>query len=239
MFDTKVPLYVYCIEIALIANIVVAIVLSKKYKYKTKEIISLVLIENFGIILGAKVYWFVENLQRANYKFSFFSSGMSSYGGLIGALLSLFVFKLVFKKNLKDLFYIFIPSVPIMYSISKIGCFLVGCCYGIEYNGIGKVIYNYSTYHKNPTYLFPVQLAESIVFLGIFIYNMVMHKKNKYDMKVIGINFILCGSAKFMLEFLRASHVGVILSPTQFVSILFAFSGFIIYVKKRLEEGGY
>ena len=236
MFDTKLPLYVYCVLIALIANIIVVISLSRKYNYKIKETIFLVLFENFGIILGAKLYWFFENMEKAQYKFDFFSSGMSSYGGLFGTLICIILFKIIFKKNLKELLYIFIPQISIMYSISKIGCFLVGCCYGIEYNGIGKVIYNYSIYHENPTYLFPVQIVESIVFMAIFIYNMVVHKKNNYDMKTVGINFIMCGFAKFALEFLRASHVGVILSSTQFVSILFISLGIVIYAKKKLEE---
>ena len=82
-----------------------------------------------------------------------------------------------------------------MYAIGKIGCFLVGCCYGIKYSGIFSVVYNYSLHAPVGVSLFPIQLVESIVFLLIFIYMLNKKLQNKFNTQTIGIS--LC--VKFIL----------------------------------------
>ena len=46
-----------------------------------------------------------------------------------------------------------------MYSIGKIGCLLVGCCYGIEYSGPFSIVYNYSYSDIVGVRLFPIQYS--------------------------------------------------------------------------------
>lgn len=237
MFDTNVPLYGFAILLSLIVNIFVVFKLSKKYNYNKNEIVALLLYENVGIIGGAKIFTFIQNYDKLNGQFDFLSLGLSSYGAVIGAMLFLLLFCIQFKKSIKELLYIFIPSIPLMYGIGKIGCFLVGCCYGIEYNGFLNVIYKYSKSAPKNIPLFPIQIVETIVFISIFIYMMVQHKKDKFDLKVVGISFILSGLFKFLLEFLRHSHIGKIISSTQMISIVFIIIGiFIIIYNKRLTK---
>ena len=60
--------------------------------------------------------------------------------------------------------------LPLLYAVGKIGCFIAGCCYGIEYYGIGNVVYNYVPKSEIiGLHLFPIQIVESIVFFLIFI----------------------------------------------------------------------
>ena len=120
-----------------------------------------------------------------------------------------------------------------MYSIGKLGCFLVGCCYGIEYNGFGKIMYQYSNEAPNNVYLFPVQLIESILFLIIFIYVKGKQYKNKFNITTVGNSLILCGITKFLLDFLRMSHKNIILSFNQCISILFIIISIMILLKYK------
>lgn len=232
MFNTNIPLYSIMILLALLTNVKVVMLLYKKFEFSKDQIIGALVYENIGIIVGAKLLTFIQDYQLYG-KFDFYSLGLSSYGGIIGAIICLIIFSFQFKKPIKDMLFTFMPSVPLMYAIGKIGCFLIGCCYGIEYTGWGNVVYNYSPIDHQHTHSFPVQLVEAIFFISIFVYMINKIIKNKFNWKTLGISFILCGLAKFTLDYLRISHVGIVLSLNQIISILFIIVGVILIIKNK------
>ena len=123
--------------------IAILLVLTIKEKYKNYEIASLVALECIS--------WLIALL--------FFRS--SFYALLLIVLSGLIIF-LITKTDPKKLFAILLFSVPLIYAIGKLGCFLNGCCYGIEYSGPLHVVYEHADKAPNNTNLFPVQLAETI-----------------------------------------------------------------------------
>lgn len=204
----------------------------KKFRFSKDEIIGALVYENIGIIFGAKLLTYIQNYNVYG-KFDFLSLGLSSYGAVIGAIVCLIIFGLQFKKNLKDMLFTFMPSIPLMYAIGKIGCFLAGCCHGIEYNGIGSITYKYSVVAPNNVHLFPVQILETIAFTSIFIYMINKVIRNRFEWKTLGISFILCGFTKFVLDYFRISHINTLLSLNQLISVIFIIIGIIIYVKSK------
>lgn len=237
MFNLNIPFYGIIILIALILNILIVLFISKKHSFTKKEIIILLFYENIGIILGAKILSFLENSNELLGNFNILYLGLSSYGAVIGALLFLLIFFIQFNKSIKEILYTVSPSIPLMYGIGKIGCFIVGCCHGINYSGFGSVVYNHSKLVPHNTHFFPVQILETILFVIIFIYMINDHIKNRFSFKTIGIGSILSGLSKFILDFLRNSHVGIILSTNQIISLIFIIIGFIILFlnKKTLK----
>lgn len=235
MFNTKIPLYGISILLALICNIIVSIILFRKYSFNKNEIIGVILYECSGIVIGAKLLSYIQNYKYYA-EFDFFKVGLSSYGAVFGAIILIILFALQFKKSIKELLYIFMPSIPLMYSIGKLGCFIAGCCYGIEYNGPFSVIYNYSLSAPKNAPLFPIQLVESIFFIIIFIYMIRKHIKNEFDDKTLGISFILCGLSKFLLDFLRMSHKNIIISLNQYISLFFIIIGIIILIHNKRKS---
>jgi len=237
MFDTRVPVYGIMILLALATNIIVVMLIYKKYEFSKNEIIGALVYENIGIILGAQIFTFFANYQLYE-EFDLLSLGLSAYGAVIGAIICLMLFALQFKRSVKDMLFIFMPSIPLMYAIGKIGCFLAGCCVGIEYDGWGSIVYNYSAAALAGVRLFPVQLAETIVFIFIFIYIFAESVKNKLNLKTLGLSFILCGFGKFILDYLRMSHSGELLSFSlnQTVSIIFIVIGIKLFIVKQPES---
>lgn len=232
MFDTEIPLYGIFILLALFANVIISSILAKKYNYNTTEVTNMLVYENIGILLGAKILTYIEHYKELD--FDLLNLGISSYGGVIGAIVFLLLFAFQFKKKVKELLFVFMPSIPLMYAIGKIGCFLVGCCYGIEYTGIGSVVYKYSLAAPSNLSLFPVQLVETFVFMLIFVYMLNKSLKDNFDYKTLGISFVLCGISKFLLDYLRMSHIGKVLSFSQVISIIFiVIGGFIIKLSKN------
>lgn len=236
MFDSDVPVYAIALLAALVSNILVVIYTSRKYSYDSREIVCMLLYENVAVILGAKLFTFFANYSYYNGEFSFYEVGFSSYGGVIAGLLAIILFCLQFKKSLLEALYIFVPSIPLMYSIGKIGCFMVGCCHGIRYSGPFCVVYNHASEPIKGISLFPVQLAETIIFFIIFVYLIVAHIKNKFSLQTVGVGFILCAVAKFSLDYFRMAHDGMF-SVNQIVSLIFAVLGCaIFYSKNRIKE---
>ena len=227
MIHTNIPLYGIMILFSLFINIIIVMFIYKKYYFSEDEIIGALIYENIGIIFGAKLLTYMQNYNLYS-KFDFFSLGLSSYGAFIGAMISLFIFSLQFKKPLKNILFTFIQPIPLMYAIGKIGCFLAGCCYGIEYTGIGNIIYKYSKVAPNNIHLFPVQIAETFAFTIIFIYMIKKFIKNQFNWKTLGISFILCGLTKFCLDYFRASHINTLLSLNQLISLIFILIGIFL-----------
>ena len=232
MINTKFSLYPTMILLSLLANIIIVILIYKKNNFTKDEIIGALVYENMGIIFGAKLLTYIQNYKTYG-NFIFLSLGLSSYGALIGAILCLIIFGLQFKKPIKDMLFTFMPSIPLMYAIGKIGCFLVGCCYGIEYNGIGSISYKYSQVAPNHIHLFPVQIIETITFTIIFIYMIKKILKNKFNWKTLGISFLLSGIAKFILDYFRMSHANTLISLNQIISIIFIVIGIVMYIKNN------
>lgn len=235
MFNIKFNIYGIMVLFSLLANVIVVSKISKKYSFFKDEIVGALLYENIGIIYGAKLLTFFTNYSQ-NSKFEFFKLGFSAYGALIGAIVCLVLFCLQFKKSIKDILCIFMPSIPMMYSIGKLGCFLVGCCYGIEYKGIGNIVYKYSPIAPNNIQLFPVQIIESIVFILIFIYMIIKAYQNKFSVKTLGISFILIGFAKFGLDYFRMSHLNTIISLNQKISVVFVLIGIYLCKKRKIDS---
>lgn len=228
MFDTQIPLYGIFILIGIICGIYNIHINAKKINITKEKNLGLVLYIVTGSIIGAKYFSYITNPQKYG-TFNFENLGLSSYGAVIGILIMIFIFSKQFKIKYKELINIVLKAIPLMYAIGKIGCFVAGCCYGIEYDGIFSITYQYSLSAPNGISLFPVQIVETIAFLLIFIYlNTTKNKDN-----IIAESFILCGISKFSLDYLRMSHVGEILSLNQIISLIFIVIGIFLILKNK------
>lgn len=231
MIIDNIPVYGLMISLAIISNFIIVLSMYDKDKFSLSDIFVAIIYEVIGIVFGAKLLTLILNYEELPLNFNFFNIGFSSYGAVIGALINLILYCKIFEKNIKDVLLLFIIPIPLMYAIGKIGCFFAGCCYGIEYTGIGNVVYKNSIVAPKGVNLFPVQIVETITFLMIFIYMVIKYKKNKFGLKEFGFSIILCGFAKFILDYLRFSHNNIIISENQMISIIFIIIGILIYMK--------
>lgn len=195
-------------------------------------IVSYLIYELIGIVFGAKFLSYVTSIGKVD-GITFFNSGLSSYGGLIGGFLMTLVFVWQFKLPVLKFSYMYAIMLPLMYAVSKLGCFSTGCCYGIEYNYFGSVIYQNSSSAPNNVSLFPVQLVESIVN-GIIFFALVINYKKIKILQGVGLILILCSFAKFTLDFFRASWAYSI-SVNQWISIALFVVGLVIVRYRKIK----
>ena len=214
MIDTDLQIYSICIFISFILNIIVICLLNKN---KDRLIYYMLIYENIGFIYGGKLFTYLTNLNKYD-SFDFLRIGFSSLGSLIGGILFLILFCIQFKRNIKETLTLF-----------KLGCFLVGCCYGIKYNGPFSIVYNYASNDINGIRLFPVQLVESIVFMIIFI--LIMKKKvNVYK------TIFICSLSKFLLDALRFKSNNMILSVNQIGCLIIMIISLILIYKSNEKK---
>lgn len=219
----EIPIYGIFILISLIVNIIIINFITPKERLTKNDIFCCSILNTLAIFVGGKILNMIQTQNN-----SFWHAGFSSYGGVIGSNISIIVFAKLYKKDYKELLNIAIINLPMMYCISKLGCFFYGCCNGIEYNGLGAVSYCDS----NKTY-FPVQFMESLFNFVIFV--ILIKKYSKTKNSIIGLTFLLCGIAKFGCEFLRESWNGTI-SGTQILSLIFIILGLCIMYMERKNE---
>lgn len=233
MINTKIPLYGLFVVIGILSGLYIIYRNIKTLNYKKEENYGLILYILLGTLFGAKYFTLLTNFNKYKNNIDFNKIGLSSYGAAIGIIILLIIFAKQYKKNFKELINNILPAIPLMYGISKIGCFLAGCCYGIKYNGPLSITYKYSLSAPKNISLLPIQIIETITFILIYLY---ISKKKKENKNIIGITLLLCGLSKFLLDYLRMNHIDKILTVNQIVSIPFIIIGLILYFKEKSEH---
>lgn len=233
MINTKIPLYGILVVSGILSGLYIIYRNIKTLNYKKEENYGLILYILLGTLFGAKYFTLLTNFNKYKNNIDFNKIGLSSYGAAIGIIILLIIFAKQYKKNFKELINNILPAIPLMYGISKIGCFLAGCCYGIKYNGPLSITYKYSLSAPKNISLLPIQIIETITFILIYLY---ISKKKKENKNIIGITLLLCGLSKFLLDYLRMNHIDKILTVNQIVSIPFIIIGLILYFKEKSEH---
>ena len=122
--------------------------------------------------------------------------------------------------------------VALAQGFGRIGCFLAGCCYGVETDSAFSVTFHDSAYAPNGVALFPSQLVSSGLDFIHFAVLCVVAKKNKTPGRIGALYLIFYSIGRFCIEFFRGDllrgSVGT-LSTSQFISIFVAIAGAIMY----------
>ncbi len=173
------------------------------------------------------------------------NGGLVFYGGLGGAILALWIYARRRKIPLVDMLDFGVPGAAVGLAMTRIGCFLNGCCYGARsgvpwavtfppgshayaiHNQAGAVV----GYH-DPFPVHPAQLYEMLAALGIFALLWLLYPRRRFAGQIAWSFGLLYSAWRFVNEFFRADSGPwrPELSPLtvfQYMSILL-FIGFTI-----------
>lgn len=222
IYNTHFSLYSIIIFLSVIIGMVYIWYELKKEKQSNSKIYLFYIIYiTFALIFG-KIYTSIVYGES-----SVLEAGLSAYGGLVGVIIGAIIFEKILPTDGKIIKYS-ILSLPLVYGLTKIACFITGCCSGIPYNGLFKVIYP----DKFNIGQFPIQIFETITFLILFfICNKFKNKKN-----IIYITLVITTILKFLLDFLRFDHLKYLISRNQIFSIVFLIIVFIVYLINSFKK---
>ena len=195
-----------------------------------------------GVILGGRigyVLFYQTNLffTKPTYILEIWNGGMSFHGGLIGMILSIYLFSLKYKLQFFYLSDLVSLVAPIGLFLGRISNFINTELYGRVTDFPLAIIY--PLIDKNPRH--PSQLYEAF-FEGIILFIILLYYFTKKPHKFIignisGLFLIFYSIFRFLIEYLREPdyHLGLVFyyfSMGQLLCIPFLLAGIFILVRK-------
>lgn len=233
-----------------------ATVLGKKYGFKFEDIILFLLSVGAGMLVGGHILYGIVNtpllirvlsllpergigatLQSLTVVFG----GSVFYGGLFGSIIAIKIhIKFSKLKNKHQMMNIYATMIPLFHVFGRIGCFLGGCCYGIE-SSFGFTTHG-NTYVPdiNGVSRFPVSLLEATLNLIVFFVILYMFRKFSEKYSLIHLYLFLYSMVRFSTEFLRGDEIRGIWGPfstSQWISLaLFIYTVTRFIIKKSAQK---
>ena len=211
-----------------------------------------------GGIIGAKLYYIIENLsngagvenlkglldiffgiitinlEKISIGIQNFGSGLVFLGGLMGGLI--LVTHYVYKNELSWFVVAdwVAPYLALGHGIGRIGCFLVGDCYGIPSNLPWACAFPKGL-PPTDIHVHPTQLYEMIAYFSVFGYLTFNKYKIRFSGQLMFEYLFLVGFSRFIIEFLRTNPKYLFgLSGAQHISmIMIIVSMYFMYVNRK------
>ena len=204
-----------------------------------------------GGIIGAKIYYLIENIAtgksadninglgtiisgiftldigRIGEGIQNFGGGLVFLGGLIGGMIAVTIY--IRKMNLQWLEVAdwVAPYLALGHGIGRIGCFLVGDDWGTP-SDLPWAIGFPDGMDPTPqgTTVHPTQIYEMIAYFSVFLYLCYRRQKKNFTGELMFEYLFLAGIARFMIEFIRNNPKYLIgLSGAQYISIIMIIVG--------------
>lgn len=159
-----------------------------------------------GGLLGAKVIWVIEFSGDAPWTDLLFSrAGLSWYGGFIGGVGAGLLAIRYMRAPLVPTLAAAAPALAVGHMLGRIGCFLVGDDYGIPSSLPWAVAFPNGV---PPTVVpvHPTQLYEAAFLLLLAWWLIRLRRQRVADSMILGQYFLLAGSFRFLLEFIRVNE---------------------------------
>jgi phosphatidylglycerol:prolipoprotein diacylglycerol transferase len=180
-------------------------------------------------------------------------AGLSMMGGVVLAVLAAFAYFFFKRMNPWPLTDAMMPLFALGVGITRIGCFLNGCCFGLPTHSHLGVVFppdSLAGYIFPDTPLIPTQLYEAAAGFAIFFIVLWSERFKKFDGHSFWITLGLYGVWRFLIDFYRYYEDSMVFmtldqtnfSRNQFLSALIVVGSIVAYVlmylrsRKRVEN---
>lgn len=261
IFGKEIGTYFICTLVGIIVCFFFAYFLAKKKGQLIEDLIITVVYILIGMFVGGHLVYGITNTSKIIFIFQHISEynflsfvvdffgvcfgGMVFYGGLLGGIAAMWLVCRTGKYIPSNIMFdIWAICVPLFHTFGRIGCFLGGCCFGVECK-VGFTVHD-NPYNPaiNDVNRFPVQLVEAACNLILFLVLYMLYRKGKFENRLLIVYFYIYPVVRFTLEFFRGDEIrGFLfgLSTSQNISILlFAFAVIftIVDLNKKRKNGG-
>ena len=234
IFGKNISSYAVLAIAGVIAAAIYAAVLSYKKKINGDDAMYYLTFAFGFLMIGAMVLYQLVNVRNTvsllpylfkdfKYFINNWTVGFVFYGGMYGVLVGGIVYSAFFKQDIRKMFMLLTPVFVLFHAFGRVGCFLSGCCYGMESEAYG-IVYHDAISGANGVPYLPVQLYEAagnlVIFAVILIFG---YRKKDCYFRPLGIYLVLYGIMRFVLEFFRGDEIrgalGVF-STSQWISLV-------------------
>jgi phosphatidylglycerol:prolipoprotein diacylglycerol transferase len=181
----------------------------KRYGLEQEPIMDLVFAVLVSSIIGVRLFYVATHLDKFSpwYKaFYLWDGGLTLYGGIIASIGTVWWFTR--RKGIPFLVIadIFSPGVALGIGITRIGCFLAGCCFGmptdcscgVTFPATAKVSLMFGHVPVHPS-----QLYASVGGFAVFGTLLLLEKVSHFRGATFGRFLVLYGVSRFVVDFSR------------------------------------
>lgn len=180
--------------------------LSPQIGVKSDCIIDLVMGAAAGGVIGSRIYYvlaydFSYYMENPIQIFNIRQGGLVYFGGLMGGTMVVIAIILHRKWPLWEIADLAGIFIPLGYTFGRVGCFLNGCCYGIETNSILGVSFKEvgrGSFHPTMIYL-------AMISLSLFVFGLWYRKRRKFAGEAFLLYLFFYSIGRFLVEFLRVN----------------------------------
>ena len=228
--NLEINSYSFFILLGLTAGLITYYLLAKNEKQLSEKSFYVLMAALVGGVLGAKIpMWIIyfPEIIKSFPDLNALISGRTITGGLIGGTLAVLFIKKKLKIKAKK-GNLFAPGIALGVAIGRIGCFLRGCCYGIQTNFPWGVDFGDGILRH------PTQIYESIFMFALFIY-LLYKRKNAKPGQLFFLLMNYYFVFRFAEEFIRENVRFLGLTYFQYISIaaLIFINGKFLYERKK------
>jgi len=230
--------YGFMLMMGFIFGITSAVKLGKKRGVSADIIIDLGMTILIGALVGARVqYLLMPGNAGAVLDFKTLVTsgvgGLGFFGGLVGGFLSATVFILIKKANFLRVLDTFAPGIALGYAITRIGCFLNGCCFGKDATGLW-VATNFPHSPEGPVFhVHPTQIYASLMGFTMFAILWMLSRGNGLGRagRLFAAFLAFEGIERFTMEIYRHADPNFhgVLTPAQIFSIILIIAATLMW----------
>ena len=254
--------YGLLLALSFLIGIYFSVYRAKKRNVDPNHIMDLSVILIISAIVGSRLLYVLFHLEEFRGRwldtFSPFQSngqiglaGLTVLGGIILCFASSIIFLRLRKLSFFEIADIMIPAVGLGIFLTRIGCYLNGCCYGLPCDDHSHMCVTFPPESAAGSYfpgvpLVPAQLYSSLYGLIIFVVLLVAERWKKFDGFLLALFFMLYGVSRFIIDIFRyyedsmviLSFGGRGMSLNQGISLTFVLIGIIllIYGYKKINK---
>jgi len=234
--------------------------ITRRDKKPIDQYVTIAYLMIFSGLLGARLFYVLFHLDEFSGRWldtinpfqgpQFGIAGLNLYGGILVGIVTTYLYCRKHSLKVLDVFDTFAPPMALGIGISRIGCFLNGCCFGTPTDlpwsvqfPIGSIPYSvFGTAHIHPT-----QIYSSLYGLGLFLGLHFLLKHRRFIGQVTAIFFMVEAVFRYLIENIRYYEKemvftigGTTITYNQVISVSLFAAGLIIYlvsIRRRAHDG--
>ncbi len=231
------------VSIAFIVTLLISIQRAKKYYISPYVILDISLYLLISGFIGARIFYILQHIrdyESIDSVLQIGNGGWTFYGGFILASMVFIIYVYLNKLPAGKIADIVSPPLALGIGISRIGCFLAGCCFGkpAEFPcGISFPINSLPWTEFGTQKVHPTQIYSLVFLITIFFVLLYLEKYTVFSGQLFMFFIILYSTKRFFIDFLRyypeEQFLGG-LTESQFISIIInMFTLALMYIFKN------
>jgi phosphatidylglycerol:prolipoprotein diacylglycerol transferase len=241
----KIYSYGFMLATSFLAGILIAVRRARQRGIDPDIIYDLSIILILGSVIGSRGLYIITH--RDHFRsiidiVALWQGGATYYGGLLLAVAGAVIFLRRKKIGFFRIADICSPSIAAGVFITRLGCFMSGCCFGKPTSCPTGMVFPHGSmaghYHAGVP-IHPTQLYSSIYGLAILIVLLLIDRKKHFDGFLFAWFCILYGAARFTVDFFRFYEESAIiaggLTDNQVISMLLIVFGAVLLVAGRIR----